>query len=228
MNDAFDRRLFLQGAVSLPALMALGLPAAAFADEGALSFGPVKPFSFGALVERARKSASEAYVPPEKPSPDITSKLTYEELGKIKFKTEDALWANGPAPFPVTFFHLGTFFQKRFGGSLDARAGTALQYAGACVLLLPFAIVTEHGRLDPILPVAFGLAWSVFGMSIGAILMLLHMIRKGAVAAVSSLFFLVPALSSLMAYLAFGETLSAIQLCGLALAVLGVSAASRG
>jgi len=113
MNDAFDRRLFLQGAVSLSTLMALGLPSEAFADTGALTFGPAKPFSFGNLVERARKSASEVYVPPEKPAPDITSKLTYEELGKIKFKTDDALWANGPAPFPVTFFHLGTFFQKR-------------------------------------------------------------------------------------------------------------------
>ncbi|OCC05074.1 glucan biosynthesis protein D [Labrys sp. WJW] len=113
MNDAFDRRLFLQGAVSLSTLMALGLPTAAFADEGVLTFGPPAPFSFEGLVERAKKLAMEAYVPTEKPAPDITSKLTYEELGKIKFKTEDALWANGPAPFPVTFFHLGTFFQKK-------------------------------------------------------------------------------------------------------------------
>ena len=101
MNDAFDRRLFLQGAVSLSTLMALGLPSEAFADTGSLTFGAAKPFSFGSLVDRARKSASEVYVPPEKPAPDITSKLTYEELGKIKYKTDDALWADGPAPFPA-------------------------------------------------------------------------------------------------------------------------------
>ena len=122
----------------------------------------------------------------------------------------------------------GTLFQKRFGGSLDARAGTALQYTGACLVLLPFALALEHGRLDPVPQVVLGLAWSIFGMSIVAILMLLHMIRKGAVAAVSSLFFLVPALSSLMAYAMFGETLSLVQIVGLALAVIGVSVASRG
>jgi drug/metabolite transporter (DMT)-like permease len=122
----------------------------------------------------------------------------------------------------------GTFFQKRFGGDLDARAGTVLQYAGACLLLLPFALALEHGRIEPIPQVLLGLAWSIFGMSIVAILMLLHMIRKGAVAAVSSLFFLVPALSSLMAYVMFGERLNLVQIIGLALAVLGVSLASRG
>ncbi|SDR20335.1 Threonine/homoserine efflux transporter RhtA [Rhizobiales bacterium GAS191] len=123
---------------------------------------------------------------------------------------------------------LGTFFQKRFGGALDMRAGIALQYAGACVLLLPFALVFEQGRIEPIPQVMFGLAWSIFGMSIVAILMLLHMIRKGAVAAVSSLFFLVPALSSLMAFLMFGERLTLVQILGLALAVIGVCVASRG
>jgi drug/metabolite transporter (DMT)-like permease len=122
----------------------------------------------------------------------------------------------------------GTLFQKRFGGELDTRAGTALQYAGACLVLLPFALLLEHGRLDPTPQVVFGLAWSIFAMSIIAILMLLHMIRKGAVAAVSSLFFLVPALSSLMAYVMFGETLSLVQIVGLLLAVAGVSVASRG
>ena len=123
---------------------------------------------------------------------------------------------------------IGTFFQKRFGGGLDMRAGTALQYAGACIFLLPFAFLLEHGRMEPIPQVIIGLAWSIFGMSITAILMLLHMIRKGAVAAVSSLFFLVPALSSLMAYLMFGERLTLVQILGLALAVVGVCVASRG
>ena len=122
----------------------------------------------------------------------------------------------------------GTFFQKRFGGSLDMRAGTALQYAGACLVLLPLALALEHGRVEPIPQVVFGLAWSIFGMSIAAISMLLHMIRKGAVAAVSSLFFLVPALSSLMAYAMFDERLTPLQILGFALAVIGVSIASRG
>jgi drug/metabolite transporter (DMT)-like permease len=122
----------------------------------------------------------------------------------------------------------GTFFQKRFGGALDARSGTALQYAGACLALLPLAIAFEHGRIEPIPEVVIGLAWAILGLSIAAILMLLHMIRKGAVAAVSSLLFLVPALSSLMTYALFDEKLTLAQMLGLGLAVVGVSVASRG
>jgi drug/metabolite transporter (DMT)-like permease len=123
---------------------------------------------------------------------------------------------------------LGTFFQKRFGGELDARAGTALQYAGACLALLPLAFAFEQGRIDLVPEAMIGLAWAIFGMSIAAVLMLLRLIRKGAVAAVASLFFLVPALSSLMTYAFFGERLELTQVLGLGLAVVGVSIASRG
>ena len=95
-------------------------------------------------------------------------------------------------------------------------------------MLLPLALAFEHGRIELIPEVMIGLAWAIFGMSIAAILMLLHLIRKGAVAAVSSLFFLVPAISSLMTYAMFDEKLSLVQIIGLGLAVIGVSIASRG
>ena len=47
-----------------------------------------------------------------RPAPEIVGKLTYEEWGKITFNTDEALFANGPGKFPVTFFHLGMFFAK--------------------------------------------------------------------------------------------------------------------
>ena len=52
------------------------------------------------------------YVPPTRPAPDVVQKINYEEWGKIKFRIEDALFADGPGRFPVSFFHLGLFFQK--------------------------------------------------------------------------------------------------------------------
>jgi glucans biosynthesis protein len=108
-----NRRLVLKGVASLSTLAALGLSARAFAAEGDMALGESRPFSFDGLVERAKSLAMEAYVPPEKPVPDVTAKLGYEQLGKIKFRADQALWANGPASFPVTFFHLGNFFQRR-------------------------------------------------------------------------------------------------------------------
>ena len=42
----------------------------------------------------------------------MLERIDYDAHGKIRFKPELALWANGPSPWPVTFFHLGRYFQK--------------------------------------------------------------------------------------------------------------------
>jgi drug/metabolite transporter (DMT)-like permease len=67
----------------------------------------------------------------------------------------------------------------------------------------------------------------VFGLSIGAIGLLLVLIRRGAVAGVAALLYLVPPVSAVMAYGLFGETLSPVQVAGMAVAALGVAIASR-
>jgi drug/metabolite transporter (DMT)-like permease len=122
---------------------------------------------------------------------------------------------------------LGTVWQKRTGTSLDLRSGTAIQFAGAALVVLVAALATETGRIEPVPAFWLGLGWSVFGMSIGAIALLLLMIRRGAVVGVASLLFLVPPMTALMSYGLFGETLATIQLVGMALAAIGVALASR-
>ena len=56
--------------------------------------------------------ARSPYVAPPRPSPEVLYQIDYDAHGKIRFKPDLALWANGPSEFPVTFFHLGRFFQK--------------------------------------------------------------------------------------------------------------------
>jgi drug/metabolite transporter (DMT)-like permease len=73
----------------------------------------------------------------------------------------------------------------------------------------------------------FALVWLVLVLSIGAIFLLMHMIREGEMAKVSSLFYLVPAVTALMAWALFGETLTPIQLAGMALTTVGVALATR-
>jgi len=68
----------------------------------------------------------------------------------------------------------------------------------------------------------------VFGLSIGAIGLLLALIRRGAVAGVAALLYFVPPVSALMAYGLFGETLAPVQVGGMVLAAAGVALASRG
>jgi periplasmic glucans biosynthesis protein len=105
------RREILQAALAVSTLSLAGLPMQARAAP-ALQFGPPQPFSFDALRQRARAMAATAYVPPPRPAPDITAKIDYAAHGQIKFRPEMALAAEGPGAFPVTFFHLGMFFQK--------------------------------------------------------------------------------------------------------------------
>lgn len=123
----------------------------------------------------------------------------------------------------------GSILVKRTKITADPLTNTAVQYIGALVptaVLVPF--VGGPGFDMAAVPLWIGLAWSVFGMSLGAILLLLHMIRRGALSKVSSLFFLVPGVSALMAWIGFGESLTIVQIAGLCIATLGVSLASRG
>jgi glucans biosynthesis protein len=111
MTVDYKRRDFLQAAMAVSALSLPGFPALARAAS-ALRFGPPQSFSFDGLKRRARALAATAYVPPPRHAPDITAKIDYAAHGQIKFRADTALAAEGPGNFPVTFFHLGMFFQK--------------------------------------------------------------------------------------------------------------------
>ncbi len=106
-----DRRRLMAGAAGTAALAAAGFGRDALAQAG-LKFGSAQPFSFEALKARAKDLAAKPYAPPPRPRPDVLERIDYDAHGKIRFKPEMALWANGPSPWPVTFFHLGRYFQK--------------------------------------------------------------------------------------------------------------------
>ncbi|AWM88374.1 glucan biosynthesis protein [Microvirga sp. 17 mud 1-3] len=107
----FNRRQFLEYAAATAGLAATGFSSSAMAQQG-LKHGASSPFSFEALKARAREMAKAPYAPPPQPPADVLYQIDYDAHGKIKFKTDLALWANGPSKFPVTFFHLGRYFQK--------------------------------------------------------------------------------------------------------------------
>jgi drug/metabolite transporter (DMT)-like permease len=122
----------------------------------------------------------------------------------------------------------GTLWQKRTGHRIDLRTGTSIQYLGALMVMVPLAALTESGHIEPAPEFWIGLLWAVFGLSIGAVGLLLILIRRGAVAGVAALMYLVPPVSALMGYALFGETLGPVQISGMVLATIGVAIASRG
>src|SRR6478735_2538191 len=105
-----DRRQLLKCASATAGLAAAGFPLSALAQAG-LKMGAPVPFSFEELKRRARDMAGAPYAPPPRPAPEVLQKIDYDAHGKIKFKPDLALWADGPSEFPVTFFHLGRYFQ---------------------------------------------------------------------------------------------------------------------
>ena len=84
---------------------------------------------------------------------------------------------------------------------------------------------TRHVQWTAELMIA--LAWLVFVLSLGAVSLLYVLIRRGAAASVSSLFFLVPPCTALIAWPLFGERLGPAALLGMALTLAGVVLATR-
>lgn len=121
---------------------------------------------------------------------------------------------------------LGTIWQKRSRPQMDLRMNAAIQFLGAFILTLPIAILTEAGRFDARSPALWGaLAWAVLGLSVGGISILLALLERGAASKVAPLLYLAPPLAALIAFVAFGEPITAIQLVGMVLAVAGAFAA---
>ncbi len=114
MSDSVDRRTVLKGVAASAAAMS-PIAEALGAEPDSLQFEAPVPFSYDLFRSQARERAQAPYQPPPRPSPEVLAKINYEEWGKIKYRDAFALFADGPAPFPITFFHLGLFFQKAVG-----------------------------------------------------------------------------------------------------------------
>ena len=105
-----DRRSLLTAGGASLALAALGLPAEALAANG-LKLSQPSPFSFERLVARAKSLGAAPFVGDTSLPADVLERIDYDAHGKIRFNPDHALFRDGPGPFPVTFFHLGRYFQ---------------------------------------------------------------------------------------------------------------------
>jgi drug/metabolite transporter (DMT)-like permease len=121
----------------------------------------------------------------------------------------------------------GTLYQKRFCTGMDLRSGTLVQYAAALVLLTPAALMFENLDIRWSWAFVFALGWLVLVLSLGAIMLLMTLIRLGEAAKVASLFYLVPPVTALMAFLLFDEALNPLALMGMATAAAGVALVVR-
>lgn len=123
---------------------------------------------------------------------------------------------------------LGALYQKRYCGKIDWRAGNLVQYAGATVVFAGAAFVFETRVIDWNVELIFALAWLVLVLSIAAVGLMYWLIRRSAATGFASLFYLVPAVTALMAYVLFDEKLDALSVAGMVVCAVGVLLVNRG
>ena len=118
---------------------------------------------------------------------------------------------------------VGTLYQKRFCGGLDPRSGAVMQFSAAAVAMWVLALlVGEDMTITWTAEFVFGLVWLIVVLSVGAVTLLMMLIRMGAASRVASLFYLVPPVTALLAWVLFGETLGPLALAGMGVVALGV------
>jgi drug/metabolite transporter (DMT)-like permease len=132
-----------------------------------------------------------------------------------------------PITAGVTFLGIvaatfGTVYQKHSALRLPLLTSMFWQYVGASIAVVLLAGLMENFQFDGSLQAWAGLAWAVIGLSVVNILILLYLLREGAVAKVSTLIFLVPGVAALMTFAMFNETLTLLQILGMAVTAAAV------
>ena len=117
---------------------------------------------------------------------------------------------------------VGTVLQKTSIAASDLRASSVLQNAGAAAMVALIALARGETRWISGVTLWASLAWASLILSGLGTLLLVWLIRRGRAANVASLLLLAPPLAATEAYLLFGDRLTALQIAGFAITLVGV------
>jgi len=120
----------------------------------------------------------------------------------------------------------GTLYQKRFLKPCDVRTASAVQLGAAFLVTAPLSLL-ERGSITLHPELIGAMAWSVLVLTLGGSSLLYLLIQRGAATRVTSLMYLVPPCTALLAWLLFGESLTPWVLGGLVLTAVGVGLVVR-
>lgn len=144
-----------------------------------------------------------------------------EKLGTLEVALIPMLWI----VLALSSITIGTLYQKAWVKPCDVRTANTVQLLGALLVSLPLAWQESNSIAQSIAwhrDVWIALAWSVLGLSMGASSLMYIMIQRGAVTRVTSLLYLVPPTTAVIAWLMFGERITAIMASGMLIAAYAV------
>lgn len=136
--------------------------------------------------------------------------------------TGDAGWGWFASCIALVSITLGTLYQKRYCSRIDWRAGNLVQFIASAVFCLIGASLFETREVVWSLEFVLALTWLAVVLSIGSIGVLFWLIRRGSATQAASLFYLVPAVTALMAFVLFNERLDPLGIAGMVLCAAGV------
>ncbi len=139
----------------------------------------------------------------------------------------DAGWGWLASAVSLVSITLGTLYQRRYCNAIDWRAGNLVQYIAVTIFFGLGAWLFENNVVRWTTEFVLALSWLVVVLSIGSIGLLYWLIRRSAATAVASLFYLVPAVTALMAYVLFGERLDAVAILGMTACAAAVFLVNR-
>ncbi len=122
---------------------------------------------------------------------------------------------------------MGTLYQKKYCSQFDLRTGSVIQFAASALICLPLMFLFETREIVWALELILSLIWAVLALSIGAISLLFVMIRNGEATRVTSLMYLTPPTTAIMAWLLFNEPITWTIILGIAITMSAVILVNR-
>lgn len=145
---------------------------------------------------------------------------------KFGATNEVTLLTFAAAVFALFSITVGTLYQKQHVIATDVRTANVIQLAAAFVVTLPFAMM-EAETITWNASFIGAMAWAVLALTLGGSSLMFMLIQRGAATTVTSLLYLVPPTTALMAWVLFNETITFVTLLGIALTAIGVSLVVR-
>ena len=141
--------------------------------------------------------------------------------------TGQAGWGWFASAVSLVSITLGTLYQRRYCNEIDWRSGNLVQYVAVTVFFTIGAFLFEDRVVHWTTEFVLALVWLAVVLSIGSIGLLYWLIRHQAATSVASLFYLVPAVTSVMAYVLFNERLDAVAIAGMVACAAAVFLVNR-
>ncbi len=145
---------------------------------------------------------------------------------KLEGGIEVTPWSVSMALMALCAITTGTLYQKRFVQACDVRSANTVQLMAAFVVTLPIALL-EAEPVQWNAQMMGAMAWSVVGLTLGGSSLLYLLIQRGAAATVTSLMYLVPPATAVIAWFLFDEAITWVTLAGIAVTAVGVSLVVR-